>query len=220
MEKRSGLILSLFLVSSFLFAQEKADQRPADKLDRLILELQTDQWLEVPEGIELRPYSPGFSVFYMHDMPLLRENLSFALGYGVSSINVHHNGSLLPDSTNSFVELIELPEGTDYQKNKISASYVDLAAEFRIRTNGLRRLKLMMGARGGFLVNLHSKFKDDGATYKKRDREHALPYHVGLTARVLVGRIGLSAFYGLTPLYQSDRSTELIPVSVGFAFSF
>ncbi len=220
MEKKSSLIFTFLLVCIGLFGQESQSIRPADKLDRLILELQNDRWLDVPEEIELRDYSPGFSVFYMTDNPLLRENLSFAWGIGISSINVHHNGTLIPDSTNHHIELYPLPDGTSYRKNKTSATYLDLAAEFRIRTNGARRFKIMLGARGGALVNLHQKFKDDESTVKMRERKYALPYHYGLTARIMFSRIGVSGFYGLSTLFKHSESTELYPVSLGIVFSF
>jgi len=219
-EKRSGLILLFVLFCTTVIGQSEEFDPTADKLDRLILELQMDRWQETPDGIELRGYSPGFSVFYMHDYPLLRENLSIAWGIGVSSINVHHNGALIPDSLENFIELVPLPDGTEYKKNKTSATYLDFAAEIRVRTNGDRRLKLMLGARGGALVNLHQKFKDDETTVKIRERKFALPYHYGLTARVMFSRVGISGFYGLSTLFKDDRSTELYPVSLGIVFSF
>lgn len=222
MGKRGSLSIALImLIMTTLGQTEKKEERsPARKMDRLTLELTTDRWLDTPEGIELRPYSPGFSVFYMHDYPIARENLALAWGYGVSSINVHHNGTFAERNENEYVELVPLDEEIDYRKNKSTATYVDLAAEIRIRSNGERRLKLMLGARGGFLVNFHNKFKDDDETIKRKDRDHILPYHYGLTARIAIGRIGITTFYSLTEMFKEGDNTELIPVSAGILFTF
>jgi hypothetical protein len=222
MGKKGGLIVTLLMMIMTALGQTEKDEeiRPARKLDRFILEFTTDRWLETPEGIELRPYSPGFSVFYMYDYPVARENLSLAWGYGLSSINVHHNGTFARRNDNEYVELIPLDEEVDYRKNKSTATYVDLAAEVRIRTNGERRLKLILGARGGFLVNFHHKFKDDDETIKRKDRDHILPYHYGLTARIAIGRVGITTFYSLSEMFKEGDNTELVPISGGLFFTF
>ena len=53
--------------------------------DRFVVMFTNDTWLDLPEGVELRPYSPGLSAYIMTDYDLSKSAFSFAWGYGFSS---------------------------------------------------------------------------------------------------------------------------------------
>lgn len=225
-------VLTIFLMVDPAYAQKnsdkaaekeknRADERSETRnyTDRLLMELHNDRWLEYPDDIQLRDYSPGFSVFYTFDYRLVQEHISFAWGPGMSSINIHHNGVFVPDEDKEYLNLTALPDSVDYNKNKSASTYLDLMAELRFRTGWNTPMKLFVGAKAGALVNFHHKYKDDKEKVKRYDYRYALPYHFGLTARVAIGSVGVSAFYSLTPLLDGNESPELIPISAGIFFT-
>ncbi len=217
----------IFLVlASTVIAQQKEKKEPKDsyvprKSDRLFIEPVLNGWLEVPEGIEVRDYSPGFDVSYLWDIRFGNSNFSLGLGVGFSSHNVRHNGSFfeLDSMGGSYTDLQPLPSGYSYKKNKLAMNYLEAPLELRFRTNGYRPFRLTAGFKGGYLLDAHTKTKDEDGTHKYKPVPNTLPYRYGVFGRIGYSWFSIVAFYSLTPVFEEDNGPELIPISLGISIT-
>jgi len=207
-------------------AQQKDKQEPKDtyvirKSDRLFVELMLNNWLEVPDGIEVRTYSLGFDASFLWDIRFGTSNFSFAPGIGFSSHNVHHNGqfSKIDSAGARFTDLQPFPSSYSYKKNKLSMNYIELPLELRFRTNGYTPFRLTAGIKIGVLVDAHTKTKDDDGTHKFKPLPNTLPYRYGVFGRIGYSWFSIVAFYSLTNVFEDGNGVELTPVSVGISIT-
>lgn len=204
--------------------------------DRFVVMFTNDTWLDLPEGVELRPYSPGLSAYILTDYDLSKSAFSFAWGYGFSSHNVHSNGEFVTDTVGieAFSNFETFDPGYSFQKNKLSCNYLEIPIELRIRTGKRKerdtwefqadpesvgpQFNMAIGARIGYAINVHTKTIDEHGKRKFYGVEQFQPLRYGLTARVGFGSLAVCGFYSLTPIIQEGKGTELVPVSVGIAW--
>ena len=193
------------------------------KQDRLILDINFDNWDKKPEGVELKPWrSRGINIMFMDEKQFGKGNVAFAWGIGFSSQNFHTNAAYVPDPNVDTSGFIPYPDSIEYDLNKVSVNYIDIPLELRFRTNANtkgNRLKLSAGFKIGVLVNAHTKF-DDGDTKVKTYHLKNIPdLHYGLSARLGFGRIGVSYFTSLTTLFGEGEGMEILPYSIGLSFT-
>lgn len=225
---RSHLLLTaiLIFILSGIQAQEQEEVIIVPVYDRfddkLVFEITNDMWLDLPQDVKLRGFSPGFKAYFYSDYTFGREsNFSFAWGLGISADNVHSNAVPhqfeLPDGTLSEQLLIPFPEGYDYEKNKLVTTYLELPVELRFITKGRSPFKIAAGFRLGYLLANHQKIIDTDGKRKYYDFNDITKWRYGVSARVGVGKIQATAFYSLTPLIEGQD--QIIPFSVGMAFT-
>ncbi len=191
--------------------------------DKILLELTNDMWLDLPEGVELRPISLGFKAYFFTDYTFgLESDFSFAWGLGVSADNVHSNAALVQeefeDGTTGDQILTPFPSDYEYEKNKFVTTYLELPIEFRYISKGRSPFKMALGFRVGYLLSDHQKIIDTEGKRKFYDFENVTVFRYGLSARIGIGKVGITGFYSLVPLIEEGRGTEVIPISVGIAF--
>lgn len=233
---RIAAAAAALLLSLPLWAQFDGLLTTPTTQDRFVVMFTNDTWLDTPDGVELRAYSPGFSAYIMTDYDLGQSAFSFAWGYGFSSHNVHSNGEFVTDTvgTNVFSNFETFDPGYSFQKNKLSCNYLEIPVEFRIRTGKRKeretwefqaeresigpRFNMAVGARIGYAINVHTKTIDDHGKRKFYGVEQLQPLRYGLTARVGFGSLAVCGFYSLTSIIQEGKGTEMIPVSVGVAW--
>src|SRR5690554_598069 len=133
--KFKGKMKNLIFLAGFLLlnmtaviAQSEDDEVVIIKVydrydDKLVFELTNDMWLDMPDGVKLRGFSPGFKGYFFTDYTFGREsNFSFAWGFGVSFDNVHSNAVLVqeefPNGELGEQTLTPFPEEYEYEKNK------------------------------------------------------------------------------------------------------
>ncbi len=90
-----------------------ADDTEKERFDRIAIDIKSDQWIQTPPGIKTKLYSIGVSAFLYKDIPLNKKsNLSIAYGIGLTSDNIHHNGTFTSSTNNptnsSYTKLIPL----------------------------------------------------------------------------------------------------------------
>ena len=222
---KAGLLLIILFLGSEIYAQDsiRVDIVRDRWDDKIVLEITNDMWLDVPSGVELRPYSPGFKAYFFSDYTFGRESIfSFAWGFGVSADNVHSNAALVQeefeDGTTGDQVLTPFPEGYEYEKNKFVTTYLEIPIELRIITKGRSPFKWAVGFRVGYLVSDHQKIIDPEGKRKFYNFEHVTTFRYGLSTRIGVGKVALTGFYSLTPLIEDGKgSDEVIPISVGLA---
>lgn len=215
------LLIGVMFASLYSSSQNREAEiwNPPIGEDRFLITFNNDRWLDVPEGIELRPYSPGISSYIMYDYQLGKSVLSFSWGYGFSSHNVHHNGFFAKDTTNNqFTRLYPFDPNYNYRKNKLHATYIEVPLEFRLRTKGDNTFKLYGGFTVGYLVNIHTKTADDDGKRKFYGMDDAMKLRYGVTGKIGFNTWALSGFYSLTPLLHEGKGDQIIPFSVGLTF--
>lgn len=152
-------------------------------------------------------YGRGISAALMYDYPLNKNgNVSAAAGGAITNHNYYTNALVSKiDSTNQ-VEFLVVP-GSIKKKGKLSVTYVDVPLELRFRTNEDKRgdrWKFAVGARIGYRVNVHEKIiNDKDIKIKTYYYPQVGLFRYGLTARAGYGAMMLTAFYSISPLFDS-----------------
>jgi hypothetical protein len=194
------------------------------KQDRLVLDINLDNWNKSPDGVEVKTWrSRGVNIMFTDEKQFGAGNVAFAWGIGFSSQNFHTNGELMQDinADSSYFSPARL-DTINYDLNKLSLNYLDIPLELRFRTNANakgNRLKLALGFKLGVLLNAHTKF-DDGDTKVKTYHLKNIPdLHYGLTARLGFGHIGVSYFMSLTTLFNEGEGKKIFPYSIGLSFT-
>lgn len=217
------IVLLLCMLMPFLgLSQSNQRQGPLNApagQDRFLLDFHNDLFLTLAPGMEIRPYSPGINASIMYDYPFGTSAISFAWGYGFSSFNIHHNGRFDRDvEEEGFVKFYPYPDGYEYAKNKLSANFVEIPIELRLRTKGNNKFKLYLGGKVGYLVNIHTKIIDEDGKRKYYQLPETSRLRYGATARIGMNRIALFGFYSFSPFLKENKGVELIPVTVGLTF--
>lgn len=225
------VFFSLFLSLLSLSAKaQEAKERPQivrieDRHeDKIVLELTHDSWLNTPEGVEPRVPSIGFKGYFFSDYSFGKSDFSFAWGLGVSVDNVHSNAVFIQevesDGTVGEQLLTPFPEGYEWQRNKFVTTYIELPLELRYIKTGRNPFKLAAGFRVGYMLSNHQKIIDTEGKRKFYDFEDINALRYGLSARLGVGKVQLTGFYSLVPLIDPARGSDVIPISLGLAFTF
>ena len=233
---RYALTLGLLCSTVLGWSQFDGLLAPPTTQDRFVILFTNDTWLGLPEDVELRPYSPGISAHIMTDYDLGESAFSFAWGYGFSSHNVHSNGEFVTDTvgTETFSNFSTFDASYSFQKNKLSCNYLEIPIELRIRSGKRKecstlefqadpesigpQFNMAIGARIGYAINVHTKTIDYQGKRKFYGIDHFQPLRYGITARIGFGSLAICGFYSLSPIIQSGKGTEMVPVSVGVAW--
>jgi hypothetical protein len=198
--------------------------------DRLVMQLNWNTWLNSPEGIKPEWHSRGINVFGMYDMPLGKSPFSIAIGAGIASDNVYHNGRFTANDT--LTMLTPFPDSINVKRNKLSLTYLEAPFEFRFRTkpkgDNNMSFKMAVGFRGGLNVGSSIKYIGEGNVFGINQPEvkyklHKVPnldnLRYGLTFRVGYGPVNLHAYYGLNPIFERDRGPAITPFQIGLSFN-
>lgn len=214
-----GLQLTLAGQSLRLSNEEK--ERSSDARDQLVLEFMNDGWLELPENIDYRGYSPGFNAYIMNDLFAKKDQVfSLGIGYGVSSHNVHTDGYFFSADTSSstYTSLIRFDQSSKLEKHKHAITFIEVPVELRFIWQDGVGFKLHLGGKIGYRVADHMKTIDELGKRKVYSIEGINKWRYGLTGRIGYGRFTLSGFYSLSELFEENKGPELIPFSMGIGF--
>lgn len=192
--------------------------------DKLVLSLTHDFWLDTPNDVDVRMPSLGFKAHFFSDYAFKDGIVSFAWGFGVSSDNVHSNAMFVQESFEDGEVgdqiLTPFPEEYEYETSKFNTTYLEIPIEFRVITKGRSPFKFAAGFKVGYMVGNKWKIIDTEGKRKYFDFDHMNKLRYGATARLGVGKVQLTGFYSLVPLVEPGKGTEVIPVSLGLAFTF
>lgn len=194
--------------------------------DRLIMDFYYNTWQELPQGIQVKPYSIGFNVSRIYDIPFGHSWAGIGIGWGFSSHNIHHNGEFVgivdPNTGAQYTDLQPLPDNYEYSKNKISLNYVDVPFEFRLRTKGKegkKRFRFYPGFRIGYRINIHTATIDNEGKFKTYNFPNAQPLQYGATLRTGIGIWNLYGYYSLTKVFQDGKGVDLQPFHLGISIT-
>src|SRR5690554_1165517 len=226
--KRLILLAGFFLLAiTAVVAQNEDDEKVIVRVydrydDKLVFEITNDMWLDMPAGVKLRGFSPGFKGYFYTDYTFGRESIiSFAWGFEISADNVHSNAVLVqeefPNGDLGDQTLTPFPEEYEYEKNKFVTTYLELPIELRVITKGRSPFKFAAGFRLGYLLSDHQKIIDTDGKRKIYDFNDVTTWRYGVSARIGVGKVQVSGFYSLVPLVEGSDNT--IPFSIGISLT-
>lgn len=190
--------------------------------DRIIIDYNMDQWVENIPGVELKNWSPGGNIYYMADYIVKNSGFSIAVGFGLGSTNFNTNSrpvAALDAATQlPITELTPLAPTHEYKKNKMSFNYLEVPLELRLRTRRRNTWRFYPGFKAGYMVNFHTKLKDDLGKFKEYNTRFIRKYRFGPTIRMGIGKINFTAFYSLTHLFEDGRGPVITPFTFGYTF--
>ncbi len=219
---------TLFSQGIMDFVKLTADDKEKERFDRIAIDIKTDQWLETPPGISTKPYSIGVSAYLYKDIPLTKKsNFGIALGIGLSSDNIHHNGTFSTSTNNgeSFTKLVPIGNSYKTKINKLTLTYVEIPFEIRFRTMNKsleeRRkfnFRFYPGFKAGYMMGNHTKLVTDDTKIKVYRTPNTLFYRYGPTLRIGFNKISFIAFYSLTGIFEKGKGNELNTFSIGVSW--
>lgn len=208
-------------------AQVRVNREPDKKprLDMLLVDLNWDRLVGwVGTGVEQKWHGRGIHVSLLFDQPIKADGtFSVAGGAGFTSHNYYTNAQVekVPGTeTAAFIVKTE----AERERGKISLNYVDVPIELRFRTQEDKhghRLKVAVGARGGYLINAHEKIIDgEGFKTKLFHYPHVAKFRYGPTFRFGYGSLMLTGYYSLSTFFQPGKGqSEMNALSLGITIS-
>jgi hypothetical protein len=193
------------------------------------LNIYSSQWLDAPDGITVRPVSPGYALYLNYKLPLYNPYVVLMLGPGVAFTDFRTNGYPVtptysntttgPDTT-YFVQL----QPSQYKRNKLSLVHIEVPVELKFSTRpkkeGGKAWFFAPGFVAGLLVNDYVKTTgedDQGNAFKRKVyyTRNLSKYHYGASVRLGYGMFGLYGHYGLTPLFEDGPRPGMTFYKVG-----
>lgn len=221
--KRILVVLLILIVGYQGFSQtiNESTRRKAS----VIFDIINDFYVNVPDSIEGKQFNPGVNFSGLYDYRIKSSNFSFAFGIGLGSHNYYSDAFVVEDSNNvsGLQQINSLYPGTNYKRNKINLTYVDIPLEFRFRTKSEFRASL--GFKFGFLIDSHSKYRGDdylsGSTNELHVKFKNIPnietFRYGVTTRIGWKFVNITAYYSLTGLFKNNKGPDMYPISVGIS---
>ncbi|MFT5858290.1 MAG: hypothetical protein ACI865_000374 [Flavobacteriaceae bacterium] len=149
--------------------------------------------------------------------------LTTGLGFNFNSIAFRDNYLLTatPDSVYGVIDTVNI-----YSKNKLRAAYltVPLMLEFNTSRNESKSVYLAAGVVGG--VRIASKLKKrgefDGKEFKQKEKgTYGLnSFKLDAAVRLGFGDVGIFANYSLLPLFDTEKTIEVYPLTFGLSMNF
>ena len=193
--------------------------------DRIYLDLLGTNWIHKGDnGFQTRWYSRGINFGVMYDLQIRKSRVSFAVGLGMSWVNIYNNSQLL-DSTGSGVTFKPLPHYYDTVKiNKVVTTWIDLPLELRIRSNRDRLnqcWKVAIGFKFGIRVNAYTKTVTENP--KLSIKENPYPdfnlFRMGPTLRIGYSSFNITGYYGVLGVFKGGRGPAANEFAVGISFN-
>lgn len=245
--KKIGILLIVIVYSTILFSQDTiADKevqsryRPGigwfydgfkpledgatSKYDRFMIDVVYNDWYGDQDYFESPWQSIGFNASMMFDIPFTKNNtVGLGIGVGYSYFN---NKSKLQFNRN-FDDNITTAEKylpkDEPSKNKFGMNFIEIPLELRFRTKGIQHFKFYVGGKIGYAVNAFTKEVHKIDSKKYSTKEVNFPdlnrWRYGVTARIGIRNFAFYAAYYFSPLFKSDESIQLYPISMGITFS-
>lgn len=205
---------------------------------KVISEVSLSQMAEMPCGTDLKTLdSRSYGLYWMGRIDLGKKdkgaeegnekgfNLSPGIGFTTSVYSFQDNmtlsKSIAPDGTSTLV-FYELGID-DAKRSTLSLTYLDVPLELHYVAGGFR---FAVGARAGVRLDAKTKvkYKDtDGDLYKVKAKNdfYTSLFRYGLTARLGFKTMSAFAYYGLNPVFETDKldcDKDIRQLNIGLSF--
>jgi hypothetical protein len=218
------LLFALLILPFIVNAQTPAKKAPdfSHREDLVVLSLTSDNWTDLPKGIESKPLrSRGFSFLFMTEKMNSSKTLGLGVGMGFMSQNVHTNAYIT--DTGSASMLSPVPDSMDMKLNKLSTNFITAALEVRLRTKENNKggiFKLSAGILAGFMLQDHVKYEDGKiGKIKYYDIQHLNKFQYGIEGRIGYNKVAINGYYSLVPVFEDGEGPEMTPYSIGISLT-
>ncbi|MBL4653105.1 MAG: outer membrane beta-barrel protein [Flavobacteriales bacterium] len=164
-----SIIVLGVLTSGFTQEAVPASNSPVKREAREDMLLMNFNWtslLNTGDTVTVKPYSWGYDLKLMYDVPIQNSNFSFALGGGLGIANYYTNSeikhyNLETDSSQSF--FIPIANSRNVKGNKLTITYADIPFELRYRSDPDKHgysWKIAVGFKVGYHLQTKTKIKE------------------------------------------------------------
>ncbi|HIP35646.1 MAG TPA: hypothetical protein EYG85_02200 [Crocinitomix sp.] len=202
----------------------------AEKFDRLNTDFYYNSWLGDVNGVETQFYALGHNINLMWDIPFSKTSrFGVAIGAGYSHFSIRHTGKFNfysnPLPNQSAYSVLTPDTTSNSWINRTVINFLEVPFEFRIRSRKERpKFKFYPGFKAGYMVGIYHKwrvgtvFKD--LKYKEFNFPDLQRFHYGPTLRIGLNNIMLFAYYDMTYLFTSEKSSQLQLFSAGISIGW
>ncbi|MEZ5197134.1 MAG: outer membrane beta-barrel protein [Bacteroidales bacterium] len=218
MKKFLVFVLSILVINTFAQVVNEDTKRKFT----FGLDVFTDIWQDVPEGVSPKTINPGVNVFGSYNYMLGKSNFSFSPGIGIGVHNMLNESFLRTQGDQTyFIQITDTMPDLAYNKSKFVATYFDIPVELRFKSKS--EFRFALGFKFGFLIKAHTKYKGDDfiggnyykVIYKKARIEHIEKNRYGFTARIGYKWLNLWGYYQLSSLFLFGNGPQMYPISIG-----
>jgi len=162
------VVLILFIFQGFSQGVNESTRKKFST----VIDVFNDFYVDVPDSVDNRFLNPGFSFQGLYDYRFGKSDFSFAFGAGLGSHNFYSDAMIETDSlgVTQLHPISSLYPDINYDKNKITYTYLDVPLEFRLRTKN--NIRAALGFKVGFLISSHTKYKGDDFLFGTNDALH------------------------------------------------
>lgn len=249
MKKTLFIIAVSFLSATMTIAQDSpTGGMSIGKGEKILIQLYNDMWQGADSTLSVNSFNPGFAFYFMNHIPFGKSKISFNIGFGIGSHNLHSDAyptremtfdSILATNVYTGNTVFERVPGSfqnekvEYDINKFSLTYFDVPLEFKYTTENKKgkAIKFAIGFKAGYLLNSHTKYRGDA--YKNEHLElnsdvikfktfripNIEPLRYGATFRFNYSIYGIFGYYSLSKIFKADKCVEMYPISVGISLS-
>lgn len=161
-----------------------------------------------------------------HSFGIIGNQLGFVTGLGLEFYNYFFEKNLtIVEDAYGIIVPEYAPVGIDYDKTKLSMSYLTVPLLFEFQFPGhlknSKRLRVAAGVMGGLKLRSHTKvvYHDNGKQKIKNWEDFNInPFRYGFTGRVGYKHVNLYVNYYPVALFQNGKGPELYPISIGISF--
>lgn len=218
--KKIFLVLTLLFFLTVSFAQEASPAMKKSFLKgkswRMVTDVNTCLWLNNPDSIKSKiTRSRGADVYLMDDFGFGNSRFGFSLGIGISCYDVNSNAAITKSGDTTVFNI----QTAKYKQNKIAVNYAEIPLELYYTSKTKIPMRLALGFKAGYLISSHTKYKDSNLKAKIFDIPNLAKYRYGVDFHLMYGWFGLTGFYSLTTLFNSNLGPGMTPFSAGISIA-
>ena len=223
------ILINCFIFLSFfsVFSQSVPDFEAVDSLyreDQFYIGVTYNTLQNRPIGVTQNNFTPSFSIGILRDMPINKARIkaiAAGLGYSLNS----YNQNILISENNGNPQYSAIPDGTFFDKNKLTLHSLDIPIEYRWRTSVPETHKfwrIYTGLKLSYLFNTQSNYEDSQTSYAVTGNPDINKFQYGTYLSVGYNTVNFNIYYGLNPIFKSaelnGRAIEMNTLNFGFMF--
>lgn len=208
----------------FFSGLEQYEVEKLRKYDRLVVNINYNDWHGDKEFFESPWNSIGVDLALFFDIPFTRQNTAgMGIGIGYSHYSNRTSWQFSSNYGQKITTALPFAKGQEPKSHLYAANYIEIPLEFRFRSKGYSHFKFMVGGKIGYRINDYSRdvFHIEGKNYKVKRYGFvdSNPLRYGVTARIGIRNWALYGTYYFSPLFTNKKSVELYPFALGLSIS-
>ena len=214
------LFLSAFILFTGLIMAQGVSPYSVRNI-RFGFELNNDLWLNKPDDVKLKGFNRGVNLSLLYHHRLGESKFGIASGVVLASQNMYTKNALLQTDENGVSVFSTMLDSIPFQNYKLNLTFLELPIEFSYKTKS--HLNFALGAKAGYRIADKTKYKGKDFTgdltkdlkMKVHKNANLLEYRLGAYAVIGYKWINLTAYYGLTGLFEDGSGPDMSPLTIG-----